>query len=137
MLNHASLDALWKQIRNSVFPSAPFIGDSIHPFLQNPNSSTPSIILSRTSWCTRGSLTIPPPPTWDLWASNWGLTRVTNVDSAFIILTTAGITKRIEMNDRSKVTKSTSFGNPDRYLKFVRSMTQTRSSRRIFSATCP
>lgn len=39
---------LWKQARNSLFPSAPFIGDSIQPLLQNPNCSTPEIILSST-----------------------------------------------------------------------------------------
>lgn len=45
------------------------------------------------------------------------------------------LTVRIEMNDRSKVTKSTLWGRVVRCLKFVRSTTETRSSRRILSAT--
>jgi len=45
------------------------------------------------------------------------------------------LTRRIEMNERSRVTKSTFWGSSERYLKFVLSITQTRSSRRILSAT--
>lgn len=37
-----------KWTRNSVLPSAPLRGDSIHPLLLNPKFSTPLIILSRT-----------------------------------------------------------------------------------------
>jgi hypothetical protein len=46
--HYFALGTLWKQARNSVFPSAPLIGDSIHPSVLNPNSSTPFTILSRT-----------------------------------------------------------------------------------------
>lgn len=39
------------------------------------------------------------------------------------------------MKDKSRVTTSTSCGSPGRYLRFVRSMTETRLSLRILSAT--
>lgn len=39
---------LLKWTRNSILPSAPFRGDSIHPLQQKPNFSTPFIIFSRT-----------------------------------------------------------------------------------------
>ena len=52
---HASRDhsALFSCIRlkctrNSMLPSAPFRGDSIHPLLRNPKPSTPFVIFSRT-----------------------------------------------------------------------------------------
>jgi len=56
--------------RNSLFPAAPRIGESITPTTFSPRSWAQSLIFSITLICFSGSRTIPPLPTSPLPTSN-------------------------------------------------------------------
>lgn len=86
---------------------------------------------------TNLSLITPPLPTCPFSASNWGLMSITR--STFSVVSTfiAGMTFSTDINERSRVTKSTFSGSWVRFLKLVRSRTTQLGWSLILFATCP
>src|SRR5690606_37001289 len=132
--------ATWPSlVRDSAFPDGPGSGRATTPRTDR-SSPAAAAATSRTARArSSGSLTTPLAPTLPYPTSNWGLTSRTRSARDAEHRTSAGSTRRSEMNERSPTTSvggsPTCSGVSER--TFTRSMTVTRSSVRSDQASCP
>src|SRR5215472_297134 len=130
--------------RNSRFPSAPRIGESITSTSLPPSATTAFLTRSTAPCCAPVSRTIPPLLTCSRPTSNCGFTNTTSSKlwSSFAQPTTAGKTSVAEMNDTSIAIRAIGrCSSPDghncsrvRYRAFVFSSSRTRGSARNFTS---